>query len=241
MGHLFSSIFTFLFDLVVPPRGTEERVQGLTLAKLQSAASGESSLPYRNPDITALVWELKYRRNPQATALAGEFIAEELMAIAAEELGKPLLIPVPMHAARRRERGYNQTEMLCEASLFVLNKREGQTLSDRTLSQKVLGSPVRAGTQRGRPDFSQEGSIFEYAPNVLVRARATPPQQGLPRFLRLKNIRGAMQVVDPERVRGRVCVVVDDVTTTGATFEECKRVLKLAGARAVHCVALARS
>ena len=50
-----------------------------------------------------------------------------------------------------------------------------------------------------------------------------------------------MQVARPRASAGRVCVIVDDVTTTGATFEECKRALKAAGARTVHCVALARS
>ena len=50
-----------------------------------------------------------------------------------------------------------------------------------------------------------------------------------------------MRAVYPELVEGRVCIVVDDVTTTGATFEEAKRALTTAGARAVYCIALARS
>lgn len=82
-------------------------------------------------------------------------------------------------------------------------------------------------------------SSFEYAPTALVRARHTAPQHGLPRHVRLKNMADSMRA--KERVRGRTCVVVDDVTTTGATFAEAKRALGEAGARSVVCVALARA
>jgi predicted amidophosphoribosyltransferase len=219
-------------DVVAPPRRTEAVVAALTLQDLEDLSSGEP-LPYHKRVVTALIWELKYRKNPRAAALAGEYVAQELMAVASEELGKPLLIPVPMHTSRRRERGYNQTELLCKAAI--------EFLSNRTFPQKVLGSPVRTSPRRGRPDFSREGSVFEYMPDVLVRICPTVPQQGLPKYLRLKNVKNSMRVVDPERTRGRVCVVVDDVTTTGATLAECKRALRAAGARSVHCVALARS
>ena len=113
---------------MAPPRGTEARVRATTLEDLRGLASGESALPYKEKAITALVWELKYRANPRAKELAGAFLAEELMATAAEEIGKPLLIPVPMHATRRRERGYNQTELLCEAALQASSSDENLPL-----------------------------------------------------------------------------------------------------------------
>jgi predicted amidophosphoribosyltransferase len=48
-------------------------------------------------------------------------MAEELLAIAGEELSRPLLVPVPMHKTRRQERGHNQTEVLCAAALRHLD------------------------------------------------------------------------------------------------------------------------
>ncbi len=206
MGELLS----YLLDLIVPPRPAERVVRSLTIQILESLSS-EDGLPYHEPRVTALVWELKYHANSRSAALAGEYLAEILLAAASEEIGTPLLVPVPMHPARRRERGHNQTEMLCRASLFAL---------------RSLGEAV---------------PVLEYTPKALVRTVNTKTQQGLPRAERLKNIKNSMQVADPDRIAGRVCIVVDDVTTTGATFEEAKRALKAAGARSVHCIALARS
>ena len=207
MGELLS----YLLDLIVPPRPTERVVRSLTIETLLSLG-GEEPLPYHEPRVTALVWELKYHGTGRSAALAGGYLSETLLAAASEELGVPLLVPVPMHAARRRERGHNQTELLCEHAMLALRSLGG------------------------------EGPVLEYTPKALVRTVNTKTQQGLPRAERLKNIRNSMTAgPDAKKIAGRVCIVVDDVTTTGATFEEAKRALTTAGARAVYCIALARS
>jgi len=206
MGELF----LYIVDLLLPPRRTELLVRELSLDELRRLG-GEEPLPYHDPRVTALIWELKYYGTRRAAALAGEHLSEVLLAIAAEELGAPLLVPVPMHAARRRERGHNQTELLCGHVMLALRSLGG------------------------------EGPVLEYKPNALTRPVNTKTQQGLPRAERLKNIKNSMRVFDAEIVRGRVCIVVDDVTTTGATLAEAKRALRAAGARTVHLIALARS
>ncbi len=196
---------TFWLDFLLPPRATERLMRTLTLEELQelSYVTENGSLPYSNAAVKALVWELKYHRDNRAAAIAGEFISDALLAAAADELGKPLLVPIPMHKKRRRERRHNQTETLCEAAL------------------------------------THVGEAYEYAPRALTRVHYTEQQQGLAKNIRLNNVKGSMEA--SELVKGRVCVVVDDVSTTGATFEEAKRALKLAGARGVVCVALAES
>ena len=105
-----------ILNAVLPPRETERAVEALALDTLFALRAAEG-LPYSDEGVRALVWELKYHASRRAAALAGALLAEELLAIAGEELGRPLLIPVPMHRARRRERGHNQTELLCRAAL----------------------------------------------------------------------------------------------------------------------------
>ena len=223
---MFTAAFYFITGLFAPARPTEEEIEGLTLEQLQALARYDGTLPYRERAVRALVWELKYRASAHARELAGAYVAELLLAEAEDTIGTLLLIPIPMHKARRKERGHNQTELLCEAALSVL--------SDEAPVKKVLGSPIR---------FNQTFSAgpFVYAPHALERARATTQQQGLERHARLKNVKGSMIVKNPKGVKGRVCIVVDDVTTTGATFAEARRALREAGASEVRCIALAQS
>lgn len=58
--------------------------------------------------------------------------------------------------------------------------------------------------------------------------------------LRAKNVVGVYTVTDPEMVKGKYILLVDDVVTTGSTVSECARMLKKAGAKAVYCITLAR-
>lgn len=75
----------------------------------------------------------------------------------------------------------------------------------------------------------------------LVRVRHTPPQAHLPRTRRLQNIRGAFGVLSPEGVRGARVLLVDDVTTTGATADEATRTLLDAGASRVVLAVIAKA
>ncbi len=79
-----------------------------------------------------------------------------------------------------------------------------------------------------------------YRPQALSRARETRSQVGLSREERRNNVRDAF-VAQPSIVRGRVVLVVDDVTTTGATLSSCAQALIQAGARQVYAYTVARA
>jgi ComF family protein len=78
------------------------------------------------------------------------------------------------------------------------------------------------------------------AATALRRTRHTPQQARLDRARRLENVARAFQVRDPGRVRGRRVVLVDDVTTTGATLAACAEALRAAGAASVQALVVAR-
>ena len=77
------------------------------------------------------------------------------------------------------------------------------------------------------------------AHGAMLRIRETPPQSGLNREARIKNIRGAF-ACDTSLV-GKSVAIVDDVMTTGATLSEAARILKSAGAERVEAWVLARA
>ena len=104
------------------------------------------------------------------------------------------LIPVPLHSARKRERGFNQSEILAE-----------------------------------------ELSKFTELPllKTLKRIRNTKDQTKLTPEQRIENVTGAFALIDPEKIKGKRVILVDDVITTGATLRECASVLKKAGAKEI--------
>jgi len=114
-----------------------------------------------------------------------------------------LLLPVPLHIKRLRERGFNQAHLL----ITKWAKKEGVAFDGL----------------------------------LLFRKRWTEPQTHLNRKEREKNIRKAFCVKDPERVRGKKILLVDDVYTTGSTVNECAKVLMKAGAEWVDVLTLARA
>jgi predicted amidophosphoribosyltransferase len=70
---------------------------------------------------------------------------------------------------------------------------------------------------------------------------ATVPQTTLTRHERLRNLRQAFEVRDPEPLNGRRILLVDDVFTTGATLNECAKTVLKAGAMSVRALTLART
>ena len=120
-----------------------------------------------------------------------------------DKANSTLMMPVPLHPVRLRERGFNQSLVLAR------------------YAAPLLGAEL---------DFLS-----------LRRIRYTRPQTGLKISERKKNVHRAFEVVDKMAVKGRTILLVDDVTTTGNTLNECARILKRAGSKEVFCLTLART
>ena len=121
------------------------------------------------------------------------------------------ILPIPLHARKMRQRGFNQS--------FLLVRRFSKTYL------QIHGI---------RP-------MWQVDTTALKRVRYTSPQTGLDVAVRQKNLKNAFQVTDPAAVKGCNILVVDDVYTTGATCGEAARVLLAAGAARVDVLVLARA
>ena len=75
---------------------------------------------------------------------------------------------------------------------------------------------------------------------LLKKVRHNRPQSGIHGAAqRRANVLGAYRELDREAITGKKILLLDDILTTGATAGECARVLKTAGAKEVHCAAVA--
>ena len=148
-----------------------------------------------------VIWALKYQGQRRLAEPLGGLLAHAANRLAAHVA---LVLCVPLHATRRRERGYNQAELLAR----VCGRR--------------LGLPVR--------------------PDLLERVRATPPQVGLSAADRRTNVAGAFATTAraPAALSGRSVLLVDDVSTTGATLTAAATPLLEAGASSVWGLTVAR-
>jgi ComF family protein len=103
--------------------------------------------------------------------------------------------------------------------------------------------PLHRARKRAR-GFNQAAEIARHLPlavsHALTRVRATPSQTDLPAAKRHANVRNAFAVRRGVDLRGLVVVLVDDVSTTGATLDACARVLVQSGAREVRALTVAR-
>jgi ComF family protein len=104
--------------------------------------------------------------------------------------------------------------------------------------------------RRLRRGFNQAADLARTLPLPVVRAiwrtRSTAPQEHLTAAARQRNVRGAFRLSPlltrrrrSQLITGKVVILIDDVRTTGATLEQCARVLKDAGAQEVRALTVA--
>ena len=75
---------------------------------------------------------------------------------------------------------------------------------------------------------------------LLKKVRHNRPQSGITDSARRRaNVLGAYREVNREAISGKRILLLDDILTTGATAGECARVLLTAGAKEIHCAAVA--
>ena len=81
---------------------------------------------------------------------------------------------------------------------------------------------------------------ISFQPLVLKRVRRTESQGHKHRKQREQNIKGAFKVVKPDIIRDKTVLLIDDVMTTGATLNECAKVLRRSGVKDVKVITVYR-
>ena len=108
----------------------------------------------------------------------------------------------------------------------------------------VVPVPLARARHRSR-GFNQARELARHLSlpvlEALTRVRDTAPQADLPAAKRAANVRGAFSLRPGVSIDGLVLVLVDDVSTTGATLNACAAVLLDGGAKEVRALTAARA
>ena len=159
-----------------------------------------SSLFYykRESSYKQLIYAVKYHGNMKLGFFLGEMLGKRLKGIPVE-----IILPVPLHPRRQRERGFNQSGLIARGV------------------SSVLQLPVRE--------------------DVLRRVRDNISQTRMKPAERAKNVEGIFSVDAPDCLENKHVLLVDDVTTTGATLYNCLKALGTVPGIRVSVACLARA
>ena len=168
-----------ILDTILPRRARSMRTQMRAMEDIPvSPASREMQgvrittlMDYQEPAVEDAIRSLKYDGSMHAAGLCAEvladFLREEIAAARAFSAREILLVPVPLHASRKRERGFNQIEV-------VLNKlpREFRDGKLATLAPDALAR-TRATVQQTKLSRSERlknvAGAFQITDESLVR------------------------------------------------------------------------
>lgn len=147
-----------------------------------------------------IILDFKYNGKGYIGKKFGDIMYDKIMY---ENLDIDVIIPVPLHKKRQKQRGYNQSE--------VMAKRLAEH----------MGKPMKA--------------------DMLCRVHETSFLRSLNPQERGYALKGAFALKPggEEYLRNKNVLLIDDIYTTGATVDECSRVLAEAGACDVYVLTLA--
>ena len=123
----------------------------------------------------------------------------------------------------------NCDEIICKNQMVVPVPLHWTRLMKRKYNQSALIAQRLA---------KKYGKI--YSPLTLERIKATKSQGHLSPQKRKKNVTGVFKVKNFKIIQGKSILLIDDVFTTGATVNECAKVLLKAGAKSVDVLTIAK-
>lgn len=165
---------------------------------------------YQDPLVKEVIWQIKYKGNLTLAKSVATLLYDVIM----DEL--------------QERNTFEKHHNVMLLSMPISNERRMMRGWNQA---EILAEAIASLDTAGR---------MKYEPKLLVKVRHTESQtKTTAKRERLANIENSMQVPDYNVVEGQFVVLIDDVTTTGATFKEASRALKEAGVRQVLCIAVA--
>ena len=214
-GHLYNifahinKLWKEVLDVIMPLRAHTMRIKKITTRNVSPVPrvfhllhnDVTTLLSYQNNHVKDIILALKHERSERAAQICAHIVADYLIEeISALRVFSPrpiLIMPVPLHESRMRERGFNQMERVLERLPLRLRDGTGATLihdglirTRATLAQARLPRATRLTNMRNAfavrdvsrvkgshvfliDDVTTTGATLEAAALPLRKAKAT--------------------------------------------------------------------
>ncbi len=151
--------------------------------------------------VQRILHHLKYNGNAEIGYQAGLWFGQLLKEQTGLSQALDWVVPIPLHPAKLRQRGYNQSDGIAKGIAELLE--------------------------------------VPWSNQLIKRSKFTESQTRKDKLERWQNVSGIFQTTDPSKITNKRFLLVDDVVTTGSTFEALIVDLLEQGAKEVSIAALA--
>lgn len=227
------SVFGTFLDALFPVPPAERAVlsmdageawRSLRRARGFPVAEACSIFAYKDERVWRLIWAIKYKKSATGAAIAA-YALYRVLRVYSRAATRVVVVPMPITRARRRERGFNQCELIV-GEIERLDMENG-------------GEEMGGG---GGKITDGKGMIF--ARDLLARVRHTSRQTLKDRAERIESATGIFAVNERaierlnrlrqladggEGLKDLLVIVIDDVVTTGSTMRDAVHTLRRAG------------
>lgn len=214
----FKTFVAYLTDIVFPRRAETKILEEMSIEKLLAVLPLSQTSPhqyiesifeYHHPLVKRFIWEIKHTGNTVLVEKIGAHMHDMLL----EKLSNDAL--------------FSNTRVPLLVPIPMSRERKKK----RGFNQaELLAYSI----------YRNGNGTYEKVANVLKHRNISIPQKSIKnRQARLQNMKDEFVVKNPGLISGKDVILVDDVTTTGATLKEARRALKSAGAKKVYAITVA--
>ncbi|MFA6295654.1 MAG: hypothetical protein WC666_04575 [Candidatus Paceibacterota bacterium] len=206
---ILKSLYNTILEALFPVSPEEQEVLAMnkeqafeTLSKTEERVIPEASgiFSYKDERVRKLIWSIKYKKSAHGTNVAG-YALYRTISTYYKDITPIIVVPMPITPRRRRERGFNQCELLID-EIEKLDTDHHLTISRNILYRKL---------HKSRQTMKDRKERLESAQNIFFADNE------------------AIEKLKIDKTQNYLIIVIDDVITTGSTMKEAINTLRKAG------------
>ncbi len=129
--------------------------------------------------------------------------------------------------------------------LFVKILNNSEKICGFLIKYDIITSVPMSRLKKNLRGYNQSELIIKHLPNftnkILFKIKNNSPQSELNRDNRIINVENVYVARNIETIKNKKILIFDDIYTTGSTVNECSRILKIAGAKEIGVLTIAKT